>query len=183
MAAKVTTGTTVPEGVGPGKVFPPLDPGTFASQLFWLALSFGLLYVVLKRFALPKVGAAIEERRRHIERDLETAEKIKAQTQLALSRYELALTEARAKASAIAKDLRDKLAAEAEAERAKHDALISRKLAEAEQRIAQSKARAVASVHEIAADTAGAIVARLIGTEVSKDELQRVLMQRAAERK
>ena len=181
MAAKVATGTTVREDVGPGKVFPPLDPGTFASQLLWIALTFGLLYVLLKRFALPKVDAAIEERRRHIERDLKTAEKLKTATQLALSRYDLALTEARANASAIAKDLRDKLAAETEAERARHDALISQKLAEAEQRIAQSKARAVASVHEIAADTAGAIVARLIGTEVSKDELQRVLVQRAAE--
>jgi F-type H+-transporting ATPase subunit b len=181
MAAKVTTGTTVPEGMGPGKVFPPLDPETFASQLFWLALTFGLLYLLLKRFALPKVGAVIEERRRHIERDLKTAEKLKLETQLALSRYELALTEARTKASAIAKDLRDELAAEAEAARARHDALISQKLAEAEQRIAQSKARAVASVHEIAADTAGAIVARLIGTEVSKGDLQRALKQRAAE--
>jgi F-type H+-transporting ATPase subunit b len=181
MAAKVTTGTTAPEGVGPKKVFPPLDRETFAPQLIWLALTFGLLYILLKRFALPKVAAAIEERRQHIERDLKTAEKIKAETQFALSRYELALTEARAEASAIAKDLREKLAAEAEAEGAKHDALIAQKLAEAEQRIAQSKARAIASVHEIAPDIVGAIVTRLIGIEVGKDELQRMLMQRAAE--
>jgi F-type H+-transporting ATPase subunit b len=181
MAAEVKTGTSVPEGVGPGKVFPPLDPGTFAPQLFWLAITFGLLYVLLKRFALPRVAAAIDERRRHIELDLETAEKLKVQTQLALSRYELVLTEARAKANAIAKDLRDRLAAEIEAERATHDALITQKLGEAEHRIAQSKARALASIDGIAADTAGAIVTRLIGTEVSKDELQRVLLQRAAE--
>jgi F-type H+-transporting ATPase subunit b len=178
---KVTTGTTAPEGVGPKKVFPPLDRETFAPQLIWLALTFGLLYMLMKRFALPKVGAAIEERRQHIERDLKTAERLKAETELALSRYELALTAAREKASAIAKDLREKLAAEAEDAGAKHDALISQKLAEAEQRIAQSKARAVASLHEIAPDIVGAIVARLIGIEVGKDELQRMLMQRAAE--
>jgi F-type H+-transporting ATPase subunit b len=100
MAAKVATGTTVPEGVGHGKVFPRLDPGTFAPQLFWLALTFGLLYVLLKRYALPRVSEAIEERRQHIESELKTAEKLKAKTQLALSRYELAVTEARAKASA-----------------------------------------------------------------------------------
>jgi F-type H+-transporting ATPase subunit b len=181
MAAEGKTGTSAPEGVGPGKVFPPLDPETFAPQLFWLAITFGLLYVLLKRFALPRVAAVIDERRRHIELDLETAEKLKVQTQLALSRYELELTEARAKANAIAKDLRDKLAAEAEAERAAHDALVSQQLAEAEHRIAQSKARAMASMDETAAETAGAIVARLIGTEVSKEELQRALMQRAAE--
>jgi F-type H+-transporting ATPase subunit b len=181
MAAKVATGTTVPEGVGPGKVFPPLDPGTFAPQLFWLALTFGLLYVLLKRHALPRVSEAIEARRQHIESELKTAEKLKAETQLALSRYELAVTEARAKANAMTKDLRDKLTAEAEAERARHDALISQKLAEAEQRIAQSKARAIASVREIAADTAAAIVVRLIGTEASSEEVQQALMQSAAE--
>lgn len=181
MVAEVIAGTSVPEGVGPGKVFPPLDPETFGPQLFWLAISFGLLYWLLKRFALPKVAAVIEERRRHIELDLETAEKLKVQTQLALSRYELELSEARARANAIAKDLRDKFAAEAEAEWATHDALVSQKLAEAENRIAQSKVTAMASMDEIAAKTAGAIVARLIGTEVSKEELQRALMQRAAE--
>jgi len=71
--------------------------------------------------------------------------------------------------------------AEVETERARHEALVSRKLAEAEQRIAQSKTMAVAGVNEIAADIAGAIVARLIATDVSKDELQRVLMPSAAE--
>jgi F-type H+-transporting ATPase subunit b len=180
MAAKVAPGTTVPEGVAPGK-FPPLDPGTFAPQLFWLALTFGVLYVLLKRFLLPQVGAAIEGRRQHIERDLKTAEKLKAETQLALSMYEGAITEARAQANATAKILRDKLVRETEAERARHDALISQKLAEAELRIAQSKTRAMAGVHEIAADTAGAIVARLIGNEVSKEELRRILMQRVTE--
>ena len=72
-------------------------------QLFWLALTFGLLYVLLKRFALPRVGEVIEERRERIERDLEKAEKLKAETQLALSNYELALAEARTKAGVIAK--------------------------------------------------------------------------------
>ena len=181
MAHKITEGTSVPEGVGPGKIFPPLDPGTFAPQLFWLALTFGLLYVLLKRFALPRVGEVIEERRERIERDLEKAEKLQAETQLALSNYELALAEARTKAGAIAKGMREELAAEVESEKAQMDAQIAQKLAEAEARIAQGKARAMASVGEIAAETAGAIVARLIGKEVSKDEVQRALMQRAAE--
>jgi len=179
MAAKTTNGATV--GMEPGKVFPPLDPNTFAPQLFWLALAFGLLYVLMKRLALPKVEAAINERRQLVEHDLKTAERLKAETQLALSRCELALTEARETAAAMVKDLRDKIAAEVDTERTRHEALISRKLAEAEQRIAQSKAMAVAGVNEIAADIAGAIVARLIATDVSKDELQRVLMPSAAE--
>jgi F-type H+-transporting ATPase subunit b len=181
MAEKVTAGTAVPEGVGPGKVFPPLDPGTFVPQLFWLAVTFGLLYLLIKRLVLPRVGAVIDERRERIERDLAKAETLKVETEQALASYERALGEARARASAIGKEMHDRRAAEIDQERAKVDAEIARKLADAEARIAQSKTRAMAGVGEIAGDTAGAIVARLLGKEVSKDEVRRALVQRAAE--
>ena len=100
------------------KVFPPLDSGTFVPQLFWLALTFGLLYLLLKRFALPRVGEVIEERRERIKRDLAKAETLKTETEKALANYEQALGDARAKAGAIAKDVRDKLTAEIDNERA-----------------------------------------------------------------
>src|ERR1700741_3893712 len=163
MAEKVTTGTTGPSGAGQVKVFSPLDPGTVVPQLFWLALTFGLLYVLLKRFALPRVGEVIEERRERIQRDLQKAEELKVETEQALATYEKALAEAPAKAGGIAKDIRDKLAAELDAERSKVEAEIAAKTSAAEARIAQSKASAMARVNEIAADTAGAIVARLTG--------------------
>jgi F-type H+-transporting ATPase subunit b len=181
MAERVTAGTAIPEGVGPGKIFPPLDPGTFASQLFWLALTFGLLYLLLKRFALPRVGEVIEERRARVERDLAKAESLKAETEQALAAYERALGEARARASAIAKDVQAKLTAEVDAERARLDAQIARQVADAEARIAQDRARAMGGIGDIAGETAGAIVAKLIGKEASPDEVKRALMQRAAE--
>jgi F-type H+-transporting ATPase subunit b len=180
MANQVAAGTTVPEGVGPGKIFPPLDPGTFVPQLFWLALTFGLLYVLLKRFALPRVGEVIEERRERIERDLRQAEKIKGETAQALSNYERALSEARGKAQAIVKGMRDTLSAEMEKEKTSVEAQINAKLADAEARIAQTKSNALAGVGEIAGELAGAIVARLSGREVSKDEVKRALVSRQA---
>jgi F-type H+-transporting ATPase subunit b len=77
--------------------------------------------------------------------------------------------------------MRDKLTAEVDKERAKVEAEIAAKLAEAERRIADTRSRALASVGDIASEVAGAIVSRLIGTEVSKDEVKRALVQRAAE--
>jgi F-type H+-transporting ATPase subunit b len=174
-------GTAVPEGGGHAKVFPPLDPSTFVPQLVWLALMFGLLYLLLKRVALPRVGEVIEERADRIRRDLEQAEKLKSDTEAALASYELALGEARTKANAIAKGMRERLTAEVDKERAKVEAAIAAKLAQAERRIADTKAKALKSVGDIAGEVAGAIVARLIGKEVSKDEVKKALMQRAAE--
>ncbi len=181
MAEKVTAGTAHAESAGHAKVFPPLDPNTFVPQLVWLALAFGLLYLLLSRIALPRVGEVIEERANRIRRDLEQAEKLKAETEGALKAYEQALAEARGKANGIVKTMRDSLTAEVDRERVKVEAQIAQKLAEAETRIEQTKTRALSSVNEIATETAGAIVKKLIGADVSKDELQKALARRAAE--
>jgi F-type H+-transporting ATPase subunit b len=174
-------GTAAPGGGGQLKVFPPLDASTFAPQLVWLAITFGLLYLLLKRIVLPRVGEVIEERGDRIKRDLAQAEKLKSDTEQALANYEKALADARAQAGSIAKGMRDKLTAEVDKERAKVEAQIAAKVAEAESRIIDTKSKALASVGDIAGEIAGAIVARLIGKEVSKDEVQRALVQRAAE--
>src|SRR5215468_4480881 len=120
MANTATTGT--PSDAPHPKVFPPLDTGTFAAQLVWLALTFALLYVIMKRAVLPRVGEVIEERGDRIKRDLAQAEKLKADTETALANYEQALLDARAKAGAIVKTMRDELAVEVGRERAKLDA-------------------------------------------------------------
>jgi len=179
MANTASTGT--PTDAPHAKVFPPLDVGTFAPQLVWLALTFALLYVMLKRVVLPRVGEVIEERSDRVKRDLAQAETLKAETANALVNYEQALSDARAQAGTIVKSMRDKLADEVGKERAKVDGQIAAKLAEAETRIAETKSRALASVGEIASEAAGTIVTRLIGAEPTKDEVKRALLQRAAE--
>ena len=179
MANTATTGT--PADASHAKVFPPLDVGTFAPQLVWLALTFALLYVILKRAVLPRVGEVIEERGDRIKRDLAQAEELKVETDKALAHYEQALSDARAQAGAIVKTMRDKLADEVGKERAKVDAQLAAKLAEAETRIAETKSRALAGVGDIASEVAGTIVTRLIGAEPSKDEVKQALVQRAAE--
>jgi F-type H+-transporting ATPase subunit b len=157
------TKTAAQEGGGHAKVFPPLDPSTFAPQLVWLALTFGLLYLLMRRFILPRVGEVIEERDDRSKRDLAQAEKLKTDIATALASYEHGLAEARAEANAIAKAVHDKVAAEIEKERMKGEAEIAAKLAEGEKRIAEATMRALANVGDIADEVAGAIVARLLG--------------------
>lgn len=181
MAEQFTIGTAASPATGHAKAFPPLDPQTFVPQLVWLALTFGLLYVLLKRFVLPRVGEVIEERQERIHRDLEQAANFKAETEQALANYEQALIEARGRAHAIAKDMRYKLAAQVDKERAKLDARTAHKLADADARITQAKSKALANVGGIAAGAASAIVAKLIGTKVSNDEVRKALVKHAAE--
>jgi len=174
------TGTAVQQSAE-HKAFAPLDPTTFPSQLLWLAITFVLLYVLVRRVMLPRVCSVIEERRNHIKGDIALAEELKLDTQGALARYTQALTDARSHAGEIAKDLRQKVALEVEKERAKIEAEIETRISEAEKRIAAAKARALASVGEIASEVAGAIVSKLIDEEVTTDEVKSAYIQRAAE--
>lgn len=162
-------------------MFAPLDPSTFAPQLVWLAISFGLLFVLVWRVVLPRVGEVIEARSDRIKSDLAQAEKLKAETEQALKSYEQALADARTKANTIAKAIRDKVTVEIDAEWAKADAEIATELAHAERRIAEAKEKELAKVGDIATDVAGAIVARLIGKDVIKEDVRRALAQHAAE--
>lgn len=154
---------------------PQLNAQDFAPQLIWLAITFVLLYLVLSRLALPRIGEVIEERRDRITRDLEAAERLKVDTEKALCAYEKAIADARASASGLARQTREALNAEVEKERGKLERQIGAKVGEAEARIAASKSQALASVTEIAADTVATIVSKLIGQDVSRDEINRAL--------
>ncbi len=181
MAQPSTAGTAVPHDAGHAKIFPPLDATTFASQLLWLAIAFGLLYMLLSRVALPRIGEVIEERQERIKRDLTQAEQLRGQTDAALKAYEQSQADARSKAQGIAKEMRDKLAAVSEQERHRVDAELAAKIAETERQIAQTKTRALASVNDIAVATAGAIVGKLLGQEATPEEVRRALPAQPAE--
>jgi len=156
------------EHPGGGKPqFPPFNKETFASQLVWFAVFFIALYVLISRFAIPRLGGIIEARRGRIEGDLAEANRLKEQSDAALMAYEKSLAEARNRAQTLANETRDKLNAEAEEARKKLENELNSKLADAEKTIAATKTAAMANVRGIAVDTASAIVQRLIGTAPS----------------
>jgi F-type H+-transporting ATPase subunit b len=175
------TGTAVQQSAEHSKAFAPLDPTTFPSQLLWLAITFALLYVLVRRVMSPRVASVIEKRRNRIKGDIALAEELKADTQAALARYSQALADARSNAGEIAKDLRQKVTVEVGKERARMDAEISARVSEAEKRIAAAKATALASVNEIATEVASAIVSKLIDEKITTDEVKSAFIQHAAE--
>jgi F-type H+-transporting ATPase subunit b len=155
--------------------FPPFDQSTFAPQLVWLAITFGLLYLVMSRVALPRVASVLGERRERIQRDLADAERLKAETDAALKSYEKSLSDARGKAQGMAKDLRDRLSGDMDRARRQVDDANAVKLAETEARIADTKAQALASVDQMAAETAAVIVEQLTGQLVGIDDVRRAI--------
>jgi F-type H+-transporting ATPase subunit b len=146
-----------------GSKFPPFDAQTFASQLFWLALIFIALYVVMSRIALPHVGSILERRRNHVEGDLAEAQRMKGESDAAIAAYERALADARGRAQALANETRERAAADAAARRKQIDTKLNSRIADAEKTIATTRSSAMANVSSIAAEAASAIVERLTG--------------------
>src|SRR6478735_10067144 len=161
------------EHPGGGKPqFPPFNKETFASQLFWFAIFFIALYVIIARLAIPRIGGIIEARRGRVEGDIAEANRLKEQSEAALRAYEKSLADARGRAQQLAGEARDKLNAEAEVTRKRLEGELNSKLADAEKTIAATKPAAMANVRGIAVDTASAIVQRLIGTAPSSSAVE-----------
>ncbi|MBA4790833.1 MAG: F0F1 ATP synthase subunit B [Pseudomonadota bacterium] len=159
------------EGHGDGG-FPPFDPRHFFSQIIWLLLTFGALYVLMSRVTLPRIGRILEERHDRIARDLEEAGQRRAESEAAQAAYEKALVEARGKANSIAGEARNRLAAESEANRKSLEATLATRLEEAERRIEATKSEALSHVRGIAVDTAQAIVNTLVGVQPATGDVE-----------
>jgi F0F1-type ATP synthase, subunit b len=168
------TGVAHDEGHG-GGVFPPFDQSTYASQLLWLVITFGLFYMLMQKVIVPRVGGILENRHDRIAQDLDEAARLKAEADAAIETYEKELSAARAKASQIAATAREEAKAKADAERAAVEADLAAKLSAAETRIADIKAKAFAEVDEIAGETVTAIVDQLIGAKVTKADVTAAL--------
>jgi F-type H+-transporting ATPase subunit b len=154
---------------------PQLNVQDFAPQLIWLAGIFVLLYLLMSKAVLPKIGGVLQERSDRISKDLGEAQRLKGETEKALATYEQAMSEAKARSQKIAQENRDTLTAEINKERAVVEGRITAQAVEAEKRIAAAKARAMGSVSEIASDTARSIVSQLIGQDVTAAEATQAL--------
>jgi len=144
--------------------FPPFRRDTIASQLFWFVITFTLLYVMVSKLALPRVGGIIDARRGRIAGDLATANRLKEEADAAITAYEKALGEARTRAQSIANETHERLNVEAEKNRKVLEERLNAKLTEAEKTIAAAKSKAMENVRAIALDAATMIVAQLTGT-------------------
>jgi F-type H+-transporting ATPase subunit b len=157
----MATPTATTEAPAGKHEFPPFQTENFPAQLFWLTLAFVLLYVLMAKLALPRIGSILAERSKRIDDDIAAANQLKERSDAAHAAYEKALADARTRAQGIAQSTRERDAAEDTNKRL--EAELHERLAAAEKSIAATRQAAMGNVGAIAADTASAIVERLIG--------------------
>jgi F-type H+-transporting ATPase subunit b len=143
---------------------PQLDTSSYPSQIFWLAVSFLLLFWLFRTKALPRVGEVLEARQDRIAADLDRATKLREEAEAALVRYQQVVSEAQGKASTQIRETRERLVAESSARQAE----LTKKIDEADQRIRAARDAALAELHSVAVEVAQAATTRLIGREVPR---------------
>ncbi len=159
---------TVEHGAEASAGMPQLDFSTFPNQIFWLVVTLVVIYLVLSRIALPRIGAVLAERSGTITNDIAAAEELKQKAVEAEAAYDQALADARAQAGAIVADAKAEMQAELDVELKKADKKIAAKSAESEAAIAEIRDGAVKSVTQVAKDTAKELVAAFGGKADAK---------------
>jgi F-type H+-transporting ATPase subunit b len=161
---------------------PQLDVATFVPQLVWLAITFGVLYLLMARIGLPRVGGAIEARRQRIDDDLARAAQLKAEAEAVMAAYQNTLAAARAEAQAAVKETTDRMAAEAAERQRQLGETLAQQTAEAERQIAAAKQAALSAMHEIAIEVGRSVTEKVTGSAADAARLTAAVDRAIAER-
>ena len=143
---------------------PQLDFSTWPNQIFWLLVTLVVIYLVLSRIALPRIGAVLADRKSTITNDIAAADELKQKAVEAEKAYNDALVTARTEAAKIIAAAKAEIQKDLDAATATADTEISARAAESEKSIAVIRDGAAAAVAEVARDTAAELVAVLGGS-------------------
>jgi F-type H+-transporting ATPase subunit b len=161
---------------------PQLDPTSFASQLFWLTMSFVALYVLLAHFLLPRVQSVLMLRTQTVQSDIEQAERMKTEAERANDAYEQTLTEARARSQTMLVSAHAEMAERAAKRQAELDASMDKKLGESEAAIRKAKSAVAEKLSPVAGDLASLIVEMLVHQKPDSKDIGTVISDLAKER-
>lgn len=147
---------------------PQLDSSSFVSQIFWLTITFLILWFVMSFFIVPRIAEIIDERQKKIDTDVQKAEKVNQKALQILNRYEAMVEKAN---ETINKELSEKKAqieASAELKKAEISQYLSQKIADNETLIKKEREETLKAVNDISAQTAELILQKL-GLKTDKE--------------
>ena len=162
---------------------PQLDPSLFPTQLFWLFVTFLVLFLIAWKVALPRITEVLDARQTRIDGDLEKARALKEEAEEVIATYEKTLADASLQAQDIHRQVVQTLADD----RTKRQEELSRKLSaqarEAESRISGEKQRAVENIRDAALGVVQSAASRLIGVDVAEADADRAIRAAMEERR
>ena len=154
---------------------PQLNPEFWISQIFWLTLTFGILYIVLSKLILPKISDNLESRKSQILENIEAAEKQRQNSEEKLKEYEQIVSKSKMEAKNIFNQAREKALKDISAKKDVLDKQIDDEIGKAEQEIKELQKSAPDKINKIAIETSSELIQKLIGAEVNNSSISAIV--------
>ena len=154
---------------------PQLNPEFWISQIFWLTLTFGILYMVLSKLILPKISANLESRKSQIQDNIEAAEKQREDSESKLKEYEEIVFKSKLEAKKIFKDSREKVIKDINNKKETLEKQINEEIKKAEKEIEVVKKNAPEKINKIAIETSSELVKKIIGAEINNSSISAIV--------
>ena len=150
---------------------PQLDPKYWISQIFWLIISFSVLFIVLSKFILPNISSNLENRKSQILDNIETADMQKKESENKLKEFDNIILDTKSQAKTIISDAKNKLINDISKKKEILDKELNQEILEAEKEIIELKKKSPTKIYQIAVDTSSDILKQIIGVEVNKSNI------------
>lgn len=154
---------------------PQLNPEFWVSQIFWLILTFGILYVALSKLILPKISDNLESRKSQILENIEAAEKQRENSEAKLKEYEEIILKSKNEAKNIFNQVKEKAIRDISSKREILDKQIDDEISKAEEEIKVLQNSASDKINKIAIETSSELIQKLIGTEINSSSISAIV--------
>ena len=154
---------------------PQLNPEFWISQIFWLTLTFGILYVVLSKLILPKISASLELRKSQIQENIEAAEKQREDGEIKLKEYDNIVSKSKLDAKNIFKEARERATKDINSKKETLDKQVDKEIEKVEQEIDVLKKSAPEKINKIAIEMSTELVKKLIGAEINNSSISAIV--------
>ncbi len=162
---------------------PQLNPEFWISQIFWLILTFGVLYIVLSKLLLPKISANLETRKSQILENIETAEKQREESENKIKQFEKIILESKIKAKSNFNHSRQKVLKDINEKRIALEKDIDEEINSAEKEIRELKNTSNEKINKIAIETSSELIKQLIGEEVNNSSISAIVEDQSRKNK
>ena len=165
-----------------GKIFsaesggmPQLNPEFWVSQIFWLTLTFGILYLVLSKLILPKISSNLEYRKSLISDNIEAADKQRKDSEIKLKEYDEIISKSKNEAKNILNQAREKTLKNINVKKEILEKQINEEIKKAEEEINKLRLEAPTKINKIAIETSSELIHKLIGTEINNSSISAIV--------
>ncbi len=154
---------------------PQLNPEFWVSQIFWLTITFGILYIVLSKLILPKISNNLEIRKSQILENIEAAENQRKESEEKIKEYNKIIQDSKIKAKNYYNQAREKILKDISEKKEKLDNDLNEEIKKAELDIQDLKNKSPEKITKIAIETSSDLIKQLIGVEVNNSSISAIV--------